>query len=293
MTASTRPHGYVRFKVEQCHCDICRAGNTAYVARRHRLIAYGRWQPYIDAEPARSHVKALGAAGIGWKRVALLADVQPSTMSKLLYGSTRRGPSDRIRPTTAAAILAVEIDTAPLADGALMVAAGTQRRMRAMAALGWGLSEQGRQIGRAVSNYHKILDFDEVRVGTARAVADLYRQLSTVAAPAGYSATRARSWAHANHCFPPIAWDDDTINDPAARPCMLPAVIDSDPDVDDLRIQQFVAGFDITLTWREKTEVAHRMAERSAAEIGSLLGIKAKSATALRSQHWSRQRVAA
>ena len=37
---------------------------NAYNRNRVRQIAYGRWQPYVDAEPARQHVQALQANGI-------------------------------------------------------------------------------------------------------------------------------------------------------------------------------------------------------------------------------------
>jgi hypothetical protein len=91
-----------------CRCAPCRAANRAAENQRTKLIAYGRWQPYVDAGPAREHVRQLAARGIGWKQAAMLAGVPTGAMSKLLYGGPGgRPPSQRVRPGTAAAILAV------------------------------------------------------------------------------------------------------------------------------------------------------------------------------------------
>jgi hypothetical protein len=74
---------------------------------RERQILYGRWQPYVDAGPARQHLRTLAAAGIGWRRAARLSAVSTGAVSKILYGGPgQRPPSQRIRPQTAAAILA-------------------------------------------------------------------------------------------------------------------------------------------------------------------------------------------
>jgi hypothetical protein len=90
-----------------CGCAACSSANRAYENNRKRMILYGRWQPYVDATAAREHVRALGLAGIGWKRAAALSGVSTGAMSKLLYGGPGcRPPTRRIRPETAAASLA-------------------------------------------------------------------------------------------------------------------------------------------------------------------------------------------
>ena len=50
---------------------------------RTRQTAYGRWQPYVDAQPVRDHINTLRAQGMGWKRVAEVANVEPSVLWKI------------------------------------------------------------------------------------------------------------------------------------------------------------------------------------------------------------------
>ncbi|HEY2269252.1 MAG TPA: hypothetical protein VGI96_42005, partial [Streptosporangiaceae bacterium] len=91
-----------------CHCAACTEARRVAEGHRRRMKAYGQWQPFVDAEPARQHVRMLAAHGIGWKRAAELAGVSNGSMSKLLYGGPGdRPPAKRIRPETEAKILAV------------------------------------------------------------------------------------------------------------------------------------------------------------------------------------------
>lgn len=222
MTTPVRPidHGTLTgYKIRACRCEHCTGAQTRYNARRARLIAYGQWQPFVDAAPVRDHVRAIQEQGLGWKRVAALAGVSPSTISKILYGDTGRGmaPSKRVRPETAAAILAVRADLDTLSVAVSIDAVGTQRRMQALAALGWSLSEQARRLGRTVANYAQILKRDRVSVRTARDVRALYAELSMmppVAQWPGNGVIRARNEARRRGWLPPLAWDDDLIDLP-------------------------------------------------------------------------------
>src|SRR5262249_25798184 len=134
MTATaTRPHGTrARYVLGPgpgtgpgCRCDACTAANRDAERHPERQILYGRWQPYVDAPPPREHVRALAAGGVGWKRAAELAGVSTGSVSKLLHGGPGdRPPSRRIRPETAAAILAVRPSAQAAAPGALVDSAG-------------------------------------------------------------------------------------------------------------------------------------------------------------------------
>lgn len=204
------------YKIRGCRCPRCTDAQRRYNARRDRLIAYGQWQPYIDAEPVRQHLRTLQAAGLGWKRAAVLAGISPSTLSKLLYGDRIRGmaPSKRVRPATAAAVHAVHADLDTLADKACTTAAGTRRRMQALSCLGWSFTEQARRIGWTVQNYSALQTRTQVIARTARLVRDLYDELSMTPAPDTPGATRARRAAANRGYLPPLAWDDDLIDLP-------------------------------------------------------------------------------
>ena len=180
-----RQHGtHVKYVIDKCRCADCRAASTAYEAHRTRQRAYGI-DAYVDASPARAHVRRLGAQGMGWKRVARAADLSPSTVWKLMYGDPTRNrvPNKRIRPATAAAILTVELD---LADSAVIDNTGTTRRIQALVAIGWSQSSIARRLDIEPSNFHLLVHGRRrAQVRTARAVAELYDELSMTPAPTG------------------------------------------------------------------------------------------------------------
>jgi len=254
-----REHGtHVKYVIDRCRCDDCRTATAAYEAHRSRQRAYGI-DAYIDATPARTHVRRLGAQGMGWKRVARTAGLSPSTVWKLLYGdpSRNRVPNKRIRPATANTILAVTLD---LADGQIIDGTGTTRRIQALVAIGWSQSSIARRVGIHPANLTPLAHGRRsVHVGTARAVIDLYDELCMTPAPTGNrhsntSRTRALNYAAAHDWAPPLAWDEDTIDDPAATPAVEHA--NEDPDVDEVAIQRRMGGDrTIRLTKAEKYEL--------------------------------------
>lgn len=108
MSRKVRPHGtHVKYVVEHCHCDECRAANRAYERKRTRENAerrYGARPPiYIDATDARDHLFALSAAGIGPLQVERLAGVGKTAQWKI-----RSRRVLRVRPETERAIMSVE-----------------------------------------------------------------------------------------------------------------------------------------------------------------------------------------
>ncbi|MGA4964460.1 hypothetical protein [Streptomyces pseudogriseolus] len=222
---STREHGTrAKYVVDKCRCEPCKAANRAAENHRYRQQAYGRWQPYVDAEPARAHVRMLMDYGLGWKRIAEMAGVGRGTVEKLLYGARHRGvePSKGIRPETARKLLAVKPQGERLGSAVTTDATGTARRLQALVAMGWPQKHLAHQLDMNASNFGKTLRSERVLMSTERAVRDLYEQLWR-ADPLEHGATqagvtRARRYAAAHGWAPVGAWDDDTIDDPAAFP---------------------------------------------------------------------------
>ncbi len=207
-----------------CRCGACRDARRTAESHRNRMRAYGRWQPYVDAGPAREHIRALARCGLGWKRVAAIAGVSTGAMSKLLYGGPgSRPPSRRIRPETAAAILAVRPSADLLGARAVIPAAGTHRRIQALVTAGWSQQKLAGRIGMTRANFGTMMLRGEVTAATARAVAAVYGELWDQPPPeAGHrdkiAASRARNYARARGWAPAAAWDDERIDDPAAAP---------------------------------------------------------------------------
>jgi hypothetical protein len=169
-------------------------------------------------------LRTLAAAGIGWKHAARLAAVSTGAVSKILYGGPGgRPPSQRIRPHTAAAILAVKPSAGQLAPGALTDITGARRRLQALVAAGWSQARLARELGMTGANFGAMMRRDQITAGTARAVSDLYDRLWNQPPPehdqrARIAASRARRHAAQRGWAPPLAWDDDLIDDPAAAP---------------------------------------------------------------------------
>lgn len=212
----------VAYVVDKCRCRPCRDASSAAERHRLRMKAYGRWEPYVDAEPARAHVRALQAAGMGWKRIADRAGIQRSTMWRLLYGSNGQ-PSARIRRETLEKVLAVTVD---LADATIVDATGTRRRLQALVAIGWTQTRLAAELGCHPGNINPLVlgtRCPRVQHDTTVRVAALYDRLWDQEPPvtnnhqrAGIA--RAKAVAAQHGWAPPIAWDDDTIDDPAAEP---------------------------------------------------------------------------
>lgn len=206
-----------------CRCGACSRANREAENERNRQIAYGRWQPFVDAGPARGHLKTLMGSGIGWKRAAELAGVSGGTVTHLLYGGPGgRPPSRRIRPETEAAILAVRPSLDVMADMAWTDATGTRRRVQALAARGWSQGRVAARLGVSRKNFNAMMRRGRVSAATARAVAALYAELWDAPPPEETprqrdAANRARRHAAEQGWPPPMAWGED-IGDPAAEP---------------------------------------------------------------------------
>lgn len=97
--------------------------------------------------------------------------------------------------------------------------AGTMRRLQALAAIGWSTVKLARQLGVTQGPLWRLMmQPHRVRRETATRVAALYDRLWNQPPPAGRGAVYARNSAARKGWPPPLAWDDDTIDDPAAEP---------------------------------------------------------------------------
>lgn len=214
----------------------------AVVARhRRRAIKNGTLRPsLVDAEAVRTHVRYLQQHGLSATSIASAAGISPYTIWYLFNGDPRRNrpPARQTTATIAELLLAVQPHAVIPAVGYLN-STGTQRRLQALIALGWSAQQIDTRLGVPFGRTHEILLAPRVKGRTARAVRALYASLSE-STPDGDKAgiTRARNWAARQGWAPPIAWDDDTIDDPTAEPAHLAP--DSEP-IDPLLVEMVVA----------------------------------------------------
>lgn len=95
---------------------------------------------------------------------------------------------------------------------------GSQRRIQALQAIGYGRDRIARELG-----YHNagsltyLMRSETMLATTAERIADVYDRLS-MSLPQGTGTNRVRTWAKRHGFAPPLAWDDDAIDDPAATP---------------------------------------------------------------------------
>lgn len=260
-------HGtYAAYVLDACRCRPCAGAHKAYETKRVRGHAYGRWNGLIDAQPARDHVLALMASGVGLKRIVIVSGISQGVLWKLVYGKRRadgsRVPSVRVRPETAQRLLALELSPALLAAGAKVCGVGTRRRLQALVALGWSISELGRRVG--ITNIHNTVhgkNGGTVLASNARAVRELYDRLWATPPPQDthrqrISASRARNYALEFQWPRPLAWDDETIDDPFVGP----ELGEVDGGLDEAAVQRRMDGdTGVELTFDERREVVFRM----------------------------------
>lgn len=160
---------------------------------------------YADAPTVAGHVRDLIAAGWTRQQIATASDVNARTLYGLLHGE-RPG----IQQTTAARILVLNPRDAP----GLVCAAGTTRRLQALAAAGWPVTWAARHIGVPGPTLRELAGGGHARVNpaVAAAVATVFRTHAMHPGPSAYTRTVAarNRWPGA------LAWDD--IDNPHEMP---------------------------------------------------------------------------
>lgn len=213
---------------DRCRCAACIEANRRVKAAGRRDRAYGRFDRHlVPAGPTKRRIKELRAAGTPAKVIAERAGLSTTTLREITNGrriNGRHRPTIMVYAGTEAAVLAVQ-PAEELIHARFAPAVGTTRRLQALATLGYGTDELARRIGIAPSNLHPTVHGTNkyVQHSTAEAVRELYDELwdkpNRRADRPGRSALgRIRKLAARRGWAPPLAWDDDTIDDPAALP---------------------------------------------------------------------------
>jgi hypothetical protein len=174
-------------------------------------------------------------------------------------------------------------------EGLLLPRCAVTRRLEALHAVGWSESAIARQLGvskQAVNNL-RAHSGQYVAASTVARVAAVYDRLWDKA-PGDRFATRTINWAARRGFAPPLAWDDDTINDPAAVPALTATAA---PVLDEIAVERHMHG---TLhaapnanATPELLEAVRRLTHRGLTdrEIGDRVGLSADAVLKLRTRH--------
>lgn len=177
-----------------------------------------KYTPPMPTDLVNAHIERLREAGLGRRRIADLAGVSHSTVRRVRY---RKYTVNRV----AAKILAVPVPASTINDAAAPYAfvpiVGITRRLQALVAIGYTQAQLAVELGgmeKQVISRLVLGKHPYVWASVARRVDDVYRRLEAEPMPTGYWAERSRERARANGWPPPLAWDHDNIDDPAAKP---------------------------------------------------------------------------
>lgn len=175
---------------------------------------YRSANPPVPAGPVAAHVARLRATGIGWSRLTELTGVS-------FHALRRIGTQRYVLPETAARIASVPIPAVPhllAADGALVDATGTRRRMQALVAAGWtNLALAGEMCYHPAAFPANILNnYGRVLASVARQADDVFNRLHMMTPPDTVASRRSKLRACRRGWAPPLAWDEDSIDNPDA-----------------------------------------------------------------------------
>lgn len=204
----------------KCRCDNCKAGHRKRMERRRKNIAYGRHEGLVSNKNVANHINVLRASGWSIREIAEQSRVTPHTVNRAALGL-----AGKIRPESARKILGVHPNRRPdpTLGGQLVDSTGTIRRLQALVAMGYPGAELLRMIGAHEAYVTRMMTYPMVTVTTRDRVRDLYDDLwDTPPVPRdqkhAYQIRRTRKRALSRGWVPPLAWDDDAIDDPTAAP---------------------------------------------------------------------------
>lgn len=227
-------HGtYLAYDKDACRCYDCCAAKM-----RHRYRVIGQACGLVSADRSREHVTLLlSVLTVG--QIEARSGVNRTTIRRLI-GSHRGAPrSERVERTTEAALFAVRpVRFGPEKIG-FVDGTGTRRRLRALMALGWGGVWINAQLKTSSATAWRITVKDRpVTVQMRDAVVHIYDRFSMSVPPPSYGTMVAKRTARTHGWPPPLAWDDESIDDPSARP----VEVGCDQVVDEVAIRRMLDG---------------------------------------------------
>jgi len=184
-------------------CDRC------YLLFRRDRIAKG-WIPgTMSTEAVIAHLDALRDVGIGYRRVGELIG-RDGQVVRRINGNTKvlRDIGERI--------LCVPIDWRLAKDEARFDATGSRRRLQSLLALGYDNRTLAREIDYTENSIWRIQSGTQtiIEAAAARKIEAAFNRLQLTPGASVRAVNRAKTLGYPA----PLAWDEDTLDDPNAMP---------------------------------------------------------------------------
>ena len=181
-----------------------KAWNVAY--RRDRYAGRRR---YVEAAPVRARLRSMLDAGVPLRTLGRVTGLSATTVSTIVDGSqehVQRATAARVRHLTLTSLYAS-------VSSGHVPRVGAARRVQALLALGWTHHELG---AAGIANSAQIIGApgELITLHRWRQVRDVYDAQSMTRGPSPRTRARAARLGYA----PPLAWDEDTLDDPNATP---------------------------------------------------------------------------
>lgn len=298
-------HGtYAMYVRHKCRCLPCCAYRSEHAQRIAKAKAYGRFSRGVDPAKAREHIAFLRSHGMGAKTIARKAGVSESAVGNLIYGKKRADgsltPITMIFASTEERILSVRIELKP---SAVTGSTGTQRRLQALMVRGWSIPKVAAACGFNRQRLDHAMAGKPVLADTVQKVKAAYDQMWDTDPPAvtkeeKSSISRSKGLARRRGWHGPLAWDEETIDDPAAEPYVGKRrtakdshgkeFLADDDELDETAILRAMDGDKtVVLTRPERAEVIRRLVDQGLSDeaVGARLGTSDRTILRLRQEH--------
>jgi hypothetical protein len=179
------------------------------MSRRRRDIG----ATMVPTRDVLRHIGWLRSCGLSVATIGEAAGLSASVLPRIVYPGHCEYTTG-VHRATEARVLAVRPDPRILPPDVMISGVGTRRRIQAALWMGWTMDHFAAELGYTRQSIARLLRSPKVLCRTASRIADIYDRLSMTPGPSDLGRRRAIGRGFA----PPLAWDDDTIDDPAALP---------------------------------------------------------------------------
>jgi len=206
------PHGTPKgYTSGRCRCTPCRQAHAKDARDARRQKAYGRYTKHKrSAQQALNHINTLRATGITLKQIHTNTGIAMITLGEITLGKRAT-----IQADTEQRILNYTPTPEQASPHATVNTPGAARRLQALQYNGWDQDTLAQKLGLQRSHVWK-LTHQKISATTpiAARITDLYNHLWNQNPAPTKGSNLARAIARRNRWLPPLAWDEDKLDDP-------------------------------------------------------------------------------